>query len=95
MFDLKIKMKLNLIISYILKNNGYLVNKSVFMSKTWKCILYQISKFDDFLNSFSNYLNEVNINNINNDNFFNEITSINQSTEDLNLKIKIIESYLK
>ena len=58
-------------------------------------ILYEISKFDDFLNSFSNYLNEVNKNNINNDKFFNEITVINQSTEELNLKIKIIESYLK
>ena len=58
-------------------------------------ILYQISKFDDFLNSFSNYLQEVNLDNIINEIFFNEIIILNQSTEELNLKIKIIESYLK
>ncbi len=78
-----------------LKRNEEYEKIDVENEKNINNILYQISKFDDFLNFFSNYLIEVNINNINNDNFFNEITLINQSTEELNLKIKIIESYLK
>ena len=58
-------------------------------------ILYQISKFDDFLNSFSNYLQEVNLDNIINDIFFNEIIILNQSTEELNSKIIIFENEIK
>ena len=58
-------------------------------------ILYQISKFDDFLNSFSNYLQEVNLDNIINDIFFNEIIILNQSTEELNSKINIFENEIK
>ena len=58
-------------------------------------ILYQISKFDDFLNSFSNYLQEVNLDNIINDIFFNEIIFLNQSIEELNSKITIFENEIK